>query len=461
MKKSLYSKMAVLLLVFMGSLQAQAADVFTLVSSKPANGGLWEKPNPYVTNLNVSFSLTFGEEVLITNETPDGISLVKNNDGEVPLPTGGSWKLAVDANNPNRVIVKMVTDDGYTHAIYPSDSKYTLTIPAGLIMNGDMTAENETIILSFYDSQKAFEEGTLVKPVSTTPAADGAFVLTDGKAAAAITLTFDHDVLISNANPEVALLKGAEDGESVTECSWQARFGDDNKTVVVEAVASDESVVTFTPEETSYYFILPEKFIADEDGRYNPASAIRVWSTEEAKYAAFPHLVSSVPAAGDALPLNDAGQFEVAFTLQFDKAVKMQKASAISMREGSADGNKVQTGNSDWGMNSWIATMQDDGVTMSLSYNFFGTVETFTPKEDTKYYLVIPAATLVSVEGNLPNEEIVIEFNGPVTTGIDAVDAAASAATRFTLGGAQAAPGTKGVVIIRTADGKMRKEMKR
>ncbi|MBP3252337.1 MAG: hypothetical protein J6M25_06825 [Prevotella sp.] len=457
MKKN-YFRLVMLMLAFMGVHHANAAGVLTLTATNPVDGGLWQK-NPWVTNLNVNFTLTFSKEVLLTTDTPTGVTLVKEDGTDVALPEGGSWKLAIDTNDPATVIVKMVESDGWQYAIMPTDSKYTLTVPAGLIMDEDMTEENEEISFSFFDSQKALDEATFMKLVGTLPQEEEAFAVTNGEAEAAVTLMFDSNVTIADATPDVRLLKESAAGEPVSVASWQARVGADGKSIVLEGMDAAGQVVKFAPEVSTYYFSIPASIVTDDKGRTNAAIEFRVWSSDAAKEDAKPHLLSATPADGDELPTNEEGKFEMQFTLVFDKAVSVKNRNQISFRQGSKDGDVVDTGSS-WA--SWSASLSGDKQTLTLKFADWGVLQGFTPVAGEKYYLLLPAGTLAADDKGLDNEEIALEYTGFETTSISLAEGAGQqSGVSYDVRGMNAGQRQNGVVVIRKADGKVRKQIAR
>lgn len=143
--------------------------------------------------------------------------------------------------------------------------------------------------------------------------------------------------------------------------------------------------------------------------------------------------------------------FNMTFDIEFDEDFDvLKKKPAAKLRQGDATTGKVITPDKDWNasrpkakhLNLWGADWDD-----YLCY--------FITKDNTDYYLTIPADILKGKTSGLKNGEIVIHFSVQYATGINDVDATATVTGVYDLSGRKVSGvGIKGIVVKKLSNGK-------
>ena len=372
--------------------------VFEMVSSNPANEGVLQSMWGYST---ASFTLTFGENVIIKNNAP---AITFTKDG-ANVDDVEEWHLTIGSNATDAQVWGSDMD-GYT-ASFPVDENatYVLTVPAGVIANaaGDL---NEEIVLTFYGSDAA--SGHVVNLISSDPADDGVFQKAWGEQVyAQFDLTFDSNVTLeSRFVKDIKLYEGEVGGNEVApewEGGWSANISNNNTLHIFSLDEYGEGVMTFTPKaNTKYYLVVPSMIVKNVNGWYNEEITISINGSEQHEPGVF-EMVSSNPADQDVLN-SFYGYSSANFTLTFgENVVIKENAPAVTFTKDGANVDDVEEWHLTIGANAtdaqvWGSDM--DGYTAS-----------FPVDENATYVLTVPAGVIANAAGDL-NEEIVLTFYG-------------------------------------------------
>ena len=251
--------------------------VFEMVSSNPANEGVLQSMWGYST---ASFTLTFGENVIIKNNAP---AITFTKDG-ANVDDVEEWHLTIGSNATDAQVWGSDMD-GYT-ASFPVDENatYVLTVPAGVIANaaGDL---NEEIVLTFYGSDAA--SGHVVNLISSDPADDGVFQKAWGEQVyAQFDLTFDSNVTLeSRWVKDIKLYEGEVGGNEVApewEGGWSANISNNNTLHIFSLDEYGEGVMTFTPKaNTKYYLVVPANIVVTDKNLGNEEITIVINGPEK------------------------------------------------------------------------------------------------------------------------------------------------------------------------------------
>lgn len=355
-----------------------------VVSTTPADGGVWEKANMWASTLNVEFQVTFAEEVSLVSETVAGVEFV-NEAGEAAAQ--GTWNATVDAENPQTVLFSLRSEDGWLVTVKPADQAYTLTIPAGVVLSAaDEAVKNAEISFSFYDSEKAQQEATIAKIVSTSPA-DLEVLPANG----AVTLNFRDEVEVAEAAPAVKVEKA--DGTAVN-ATWAAAKTD-AKTIVLTPSG-------FDIEDETYVITIPAGLAKDAKGNLSVETAIKVYGTAAAQDAAKIKVVSAAD-----IVVTD-GKAEAKFVVTLSHAVTKNNSYPTFSFYKNADksgGDLSYTSGWDY---SWSYVVNGAELTIRQSDWSYTNFYKFDAEVGASYYVVIPANTVKTADGIL-NEELVVE----------------------------------------------------
>ena len=266
---------------------------------------------------------------------------------------------------------------------------------------------NDEIVLVYNSQQPG--PGTF-ELVNSTPA-DGA-VLTGsyGYAAASFTLTFGENVVIKNNAPAITFTK---DGAAVSDVEeWHLTTGSNAVDALVWGSDMDGYTASFRIDENATYTLtVPAGVIANAAGDLNEEIMLTFYGSDKAKYGTL-DFVSSNPENEGTFNLNAQGMTFVTFDLTFSDAVKINSQAIVNevkLYEGELNGTEIEP---EFG--NWSASMSSDKKTLSIfSLDEYGEgLMMMQPKEETKYYLVVPA-NIVVTDKNLGNEAITIVINGP------------------------------------------------
>lgn len=114
---------------------------------------------------------------------------------------------------------------------------------------------------------------------------------------------------------------------------------------------------------------------------------------------------TATPSHGATLAKNAEMKVDIVFN---EDVTIVQNKPAVFLREGSElSGATIDPDD------SWKAVKGDNAKTLRIwASDYDGFIQTFSPKQDTKYYLIIPAGVVKNAAGDL-NEKIVLVWNGP------------------------------------------------
>ena len=143
--------------------------------------------------------------------------------------------------------------------------------------------------------------------------------------------------------------------------------------------------------------------------------------------------------------------FNMSFDIEFDEDFDvLKKEPAAKLREGDATTGKVITPD-----DVWNASRPKANHLNLWGSDWDGYVCFFITKDNTDYYLTIPADILKGKTSGLKNGEIVIHFSVQHATGINDVDAAATVTGVYDLSGRKVSGvGIKGIVVKKLSNGK-------
>lgn len=143
--------------------------------------------------------------------------------------------------------------------------------------------------------------------------------------------------------------------------------------------------------------------------------------------------------------------FNMSFDIEFDEDFDvLKKEPAAKLREGDATTGKVITPD-----DVWNASRPKANHLNLWGSDWDGYVCYFITKDNTDYYLTIPADILKGKTSGLKNGEIVIHFSVQHATGINDVDAAATVTGVYDLSGRKVSGvGIKGIVVKKLSNGK-------
>lgn len=143
--------------------------------------------------------------------------------------------------------------------------------------------------------------------------------------------------------------------------------------------------------------------------------------------------------------------FNMSFDIEFDEDFDvLKKEPAAKLREGDATTGKEITPD-----DVWNASHPKANHLNLWGSDWDGYVCYFTTKDNTDYYLTIPADIVKGKTSGLKNGEIVIHFSAQYATGINDVDAAATVIGVYDLSGRKVSGvGIKGIVVKKLSNGK-------
>ena len=143
--------------------------------------------------------------------------------------------------------------------------------------------------------------------------------------------------------------------------------------------------------------------------------------------------------------------FNMSFDIEFDEDFDVQKKEpAAKLREGDATTGKVITPD-----DVWKASRPKANHLNLWGADWDGFVSYFRTKDNTDYYLTIPADIVKGKTSGLKNGEIVIHFSVQYPTGINDVDATATVTGVYDLSGRKVSGvGIKGIVVKKLSNGK-------
>lgn len=412
--------------------ETQAATL-ALVSASPADGTVLGK------YADMKVDLTFAEDVTIVKSTPD-VYLRKGSEvsGAVIEPDD-KW-YATTGSDKKSIRIWAADYDSYTMYFTPEEgAEYYLIIPEGVVKNSD-GALNERIVIKWNGPSAP---KTLA--VTSTDPANGA-VLPAGYTDMAFNITFADEITILDFGPDAVLREGdATTGKKIEpDLYWKAQKDGDN-TLRVWGADYDYFLQSFKiNEDGKYYFTLPAGVVKNAAGDKNEEIVIEFFGPESPKVLT---LTSTTPADGAVLP---AGYADMVFTFTFaDDITIIDYGPDAILREGDATTGKKIDPDLYW------KAVKDDDQTLRVwgaDYDYF--TQSFSVKNDTKYYFTLPEG-IVKNDAGAKNEQIVIEFSGPEqSSGIDAIENGKAVETdRYDLNGRPVPANTKGHVIIRFSDG--------
>ena len=143
--------------------------------------------------------------------------------------------------------------------------------------------------------------------------------------------------------------------------------------------------------------------------------------------------------------------FNMTFDIEFDEDFDvLKKEPAAKLREGDATTGKEITPD-----DVWKASRPKANHLNLWGADWDGYLCFFTTKDNTDYYLTIPADILKGKTSGLKNGEIVIHFSVQYATGINDVDATATVTGVYDLSGRKVSGvGIKGIVVKKLSNGK-------
>ncbi len=401
MKKYFFHIAILLAMLLSGAQSTMASKPVVTVTDPQIGAGLSIAWGNYA---NMSFTLTFDQNVSVVNAEPD-IKLYEGDTNGSVISPDDVWK--ANSAGANKVMIFGADYDGFTCAFqYNSEKEYTLVIPANMVKNSDGEMNDEIVLV--YNSQQP-GPGTF-ELVNSTPA-DGA-VLTGSYnyAAASFTLTFGENVVIKNNAPAITFTK---DGAAVSDVEeWHLTTGSNAVDALVWGSDMDGYTASFRIDENATYTLtVPAGVIANAAGDLNEEIVLTFYGSDKAKYGTL-DFVSSNPENEGTFNLNAQGMTFVTFDLTFSDAVKINSQAIVNevkLYEGELNGTEIEP---EFG--NWSASMSSDKKTLSIfSLDEYGEgLMMMQPKEETKYYLVVPA-NIVVTDKNLGNEAITIVINGP------------------------------------------------
>lgn len=357
---------------FMMSLLAVAALTFTSCSvsdnpSKPAepvslglvsvlptnnSNGIWTKANPFASTWNVSFTVTFAEEIVILQPNPQDVSLVNvynNATVESKQFENTHWTLT-PGKDANTVVVRLENETGNLIGIKFGDEGYKLSIPAGLIASAATGAKNEAVDVTVYTSAIAQErEGlptalTVTSVAPTSANSDGIWTKANPFASTwnvSFTISFDEKVVIAQEKPEGVSLVNVYNGKAIEEkqfetTHWAVISGKDEKSVVVRLENEGGSNIGVKLTDEGYKLTIPAGVVTNEAGTVpNGEITGTFYSSQTAAERngrpAYLTLVSVQPTNYDATnnlwakPIF-ASNYNISFNLTFDEDVKIVSA---------------------------------------------------------------------------------------------------------------------------------------
>lgn len=417
-----------------------------LASSLPTDNtdGIWDKSNPFASTWNVSFTLSFAEEVVVSNETPEGISLVNVYDGsyvEEKTFETTHWTV-IPGEDAKSIVVKLVNEDGSLIGIKFGDEGYKLTVPAGVVSNVSGTASNEEIVVTFYTSVVAKErEGlpTALTLVSAQPSSTDEYGTIWEKANpfastwnVEFVLTFKEKVVVKADKPEGITLVNTYNGKAIEEKSieetvWVVKAGSDDNSVVVRLENTDfGNVIGAKLVDEAYRLTIPEGIVTNEAGTVPNGQISKTFYSSEAALQNNGRptaltLVSVLPEDYDAennlwtLPSPFASQWNIKFIVTFDEDVKIanDKPEGITLLQQGTNESIITVKNlTDFGGVHWaVETISDNSkaVLVRLVDDDFGGSKS-AKLVDEAYKLTIPAGIITNLAGDVPNKEITGTF---------------------------------------------------
>jgi hypothetical protein len=412
--------------------------VVSLVSATPADGTVLDKYG------NMTVELKFGADVTIANASP-AVSLLKGDKtmGDKITPASG-WHVTAASDNAS---VRVWGDDGDGGVDYfktEEGAEYYLTIPAGIVKDANGYA-NEEITLK-WNGPEAKKALTVV---STSPADGSTFDKT--WADMAFNITFNDDITILDYGPDAVLREGdATTGTKVEPDLYWKAVKEDSKTLRIWGSDYDYAVQTFQPKEgVKYYMTIPAGIVQNESGSKNEQIVIMVNGPEAAKAGLT--VVGTTPADGSSI---DPGYQDMKLYVTFSEDITVVKtAPAVVMRK-----NDATTGSIVEPMGYWRA--QRSGTTKLYIWGDDGDgyTDTYNVEDGVMYYVTIPAGVVKNSAGTL-NDEIVFEFCGASTSGINGISAENGAVevARYDINGRRVGENHKGMTVVRFSDGTVSK----
>ena len=413
-----------------------------LVSALPTDNadGIWVKPISWLSTWNVSFTLTFDDEVVIKNENPQ-ITLENVYDGasiESKQFETVHWTVA-PGEDAKSIEVKLVNEEGNLIGLVLKDEGYKITIPAGIISNAAGTASNEEVSGIFYSSAVAKErEGlpTELAVASTLPAdADDNGIWQKPISWASnwnveFVVTFNEKVVVKAEKPEGITLVNTYNGKAIEEktfeeTAWVVKAGSDENTVIIR-LESDGSVIGVKLVDEAYKLTIPAGIVTNEAGTVPNGQIVKTFyssqtAVENNGRPAALSLVSVLPEGYDEennlwVPTNPfATTLNINFVVTFDEDVKIanEKPEGITLLQAGTNESIIDVKNlTDFGGVHWVVEAVNDNskaVTIRLVDDDFGGTKA-AKLEDEAYKLTIPAGIITNAAGDVPNSEIVKTF---------------------------------------------------
>lgn len=267
-----------------------------------------------------------------------------------------------------------------------------------------------------------------------------------------VDIVFSEDITIVNDTPDVFMREGSEmSGATIdAENSWRANNGDNNQTLRIWASDLDGFPQTFTPKaETKYYIIIPAGVVKNAAGDMNEKIVVE-WVGPDAPKVL--KVVSTSPVNGEDMT---AGLKDMTFDITFESDITiLDYGPDVTLTEINGDTQKKIT--PDY---SWKAVKNGDNTLRIWGSDYDSHPMTYQVKENCTYRLVIPAGIVQNAD-KAKNEEIIIEWNGPVANSIDGINADNSEPKAYyNINGQHLSSKQKGLNIVRMANGKTVKVM--
>jgi WD40 repeat protein len=409
-----------------------------LVSATPADGTVLG------TNADMTVELKFDAAVTIANAKPS-VELLKDDKtmGDKISPANG-WHATAASDNTT---IRVWGDDGDGAVDYfktEEGAEYYLVIPAGIVKDASGNANAEITLK--WNGPAAKKALTVV---STTPADGSTYAAT--WVDMAFNITFNDDITILDYGPDAVLREGdATTGTKVEPDLYWKAVKEDSKTLRIWGSDYDYAVQTFQPKEgVKYYMTIPAGIVQNESGSKNEQIVIMVNGPEAAKAGLT--VVGTTPADGSSI---DSGYQDMKLYVTFSEDITVVKtAPAVVMRK-----NDATTGSIVEPMGYWRA--QRSGTTKLYIWGDDGDgyTDTYNVEDGVMYYVTIPAGVVKNSAGTL-NDEIVFEFCGASTSGINGISAENGAVevARYDINGRRVGENHKGMTVVRFSDGTVSK----
>lgn len=433
--------------------EPQPSEPFAPVSTNPADNSVIATNSTGWANL--SFDITFAEDITIENSTPNATLHYGTKDGPIAYSLDAR---AVKGSDSKTLNIWSDDGDGMVDMFKPkNDSTYVLVIPAGVVKNA-AGVENDEITLTFLGPKTAKP----ISYVSSDPENNSIITLSNsGYADMAVTLTFSEPVTPKVSSPAASLHKDGVNGTEIeAEDEWKATQGDNANSVKIWAADYDGFLQSFKPDSGSVYvFVIPAGTIQNAAGDVNDEIVISVKTPEKKKIS----MVSSTPEYGGVIDDKASGNYQyMRAYINLDEDFTVVNFSAnVHLYEGGIGGKEITP----YG-EFWHTTHQKTAQLYVWGDDYDGGVDYFTPK-DTTYYLVVPAGTIKGKTTGTLNDDIVLMFygtekakeNAEQTDGINSVSREAESVpvARYNLRGQRISGAQKGVNILKFADGTAKK----